>query len=437
MYLLLIFCIIILFIITYKILKKDLLSPSNINNDLKNEIVIIGGNHYNMLGVLRSLGEKKIKSNIIVTDKKRFAYVTKSKYVKSYYQTVEDEEKIKNILLNNFINQKQKAILIPTSDFAALFIDKNLNELQKYFIVPNINNIQGQVEKIMDKYYQYELAKKNNIKMAKSFSLNLKNKIELKNIPFPCIIKPLISALGSKKDIKICHNKNEFQKAINEFKGKKYQDVMIQEYIDYDYECELIGCANDNHIIIPGITTKIWIYPLKSGSTSFGKIDSLKNFNFKINKIEKLIKSLNFTGIFDLEVFVKGNDMYLNEINFRNGGHSYAYTYDDVYIVYLWLLLVLNKDISKEVKQVNNSFYFNVELIEIKHLTHHNISFKTWYQDMKRTNISLFYNKNDVRPYIYKFFMQLVIDYLKPKINNFVGKGRFFNEKKIYKFRFN
>ena len=166
----------------------------------------------------------------------------------------------------------------------------------------------------MDKYYQYELAKKNNIKMAKSFSLNLKNKIELKNIPFPCIIKPLISALGSKKDIKICHNKNEFQKAINEFKGKKYQDVMIQEYIDYDYECELIGCAHDNHIIIPGITTKIRIYPLKSGSTSFGKIDSLKNFNFKINKIEKLIKSLNFTGIFDLEVFVKGNEMYLNEM---------------------------------------------------------------------------------------------------------------------------
>ena len=113
---------------------------------------------------------------------------------------------------------------------------------------------------------------------------------------------------------------------------------------------------------------------------------------------------MNFTGIFDLEVFVKGNEMYLNEINFRNGGHSYAYTYDDVYIVYLWLLLVLNKDISKKVKQVNNSFYFNVELIEIKHLTHHNISFKTWYQDMKRTNISLFYNKNDVRPYIYKFF---------------------------------
>ena len=139
MYLLLIFCIIILFIVTYKILKKDILSPSNINNDLKNEIVIIGGNHYNMLGVLRSLGEKKIKSNIIVIDNKRFAYVTKSKYVKSYYQTVEDEEKIKNILLNNFINQKQKAILIPTSDFAALFIDKNIDELQKYFIVPKNN----------------------------------------------------------------------------------------------------------------------------------------------------------------------------------------------------------------------------------------------------------------------------------------------------------
>ena len=37
---------------------------------------------------------------------------------------IENEKDIKEILKEKYIDKKNKAILIPTSDFAALFIDK-------------------------------------------------------------------------------------------------------------------------------------------------------------------------------------------------------------------------------------------------------------------------------------------------------------------------
>ena len=255
---------------------KEKFKKKQIESDIKNEVVIIGGIHHNMLGVIRSLGEKGIKSNIIVTTDKKFAYITKSKYVKKHFQILEDETKIKEILLDNFINKKNKAILIPTSDFSALFIDKNLKELQKYFIVPNINNKQGKIEELMDKFNQYKLAQKNSIKMAKSLEYDLSKEEKLKDFPIPCIVKPLVSALGYKSDIRICKTKNELIKEIKIFKKKKYEKIIIQEYIDYDYECGLIGCANKDEIIIPGIIKKVRIFPLKTGNNSFSETISTR-----------------------------------------------------------------------------------------------------------------------------------------------------------------
>ena len=88
---------------------------------MKKDVIVIGGNHHNTLGVIRSLGEKGIYPNIIITNESKYAYVAKSKYVKDYDIVKEDEDKIKEILIKKYVKLENKATLIPTSDFAALF----------------------------------------------------------------------------------------------------------------------------------------------------------------------------------------------------------------------------------------------------------------------------------------------------------------------------
>ena len=377
----------------------------NCTSTLKNEVIVIGGNHHNMLGVNRVLGEKNVYPNIIVTNDDKYAYVIKSKYVKNFDIVKENEQEIKDILLKKYSILKDKAILIPTSDFAALFIDKNLNELKENFIVPNINNKQNEIKKYMDKNNQSKLAKKYDIKIAKTLKLNLSKKIDYndKKIPIPCILKPIISALGFKNDIEICETNEELKISIENLRKKGYSEVLLQEYLNYDNEYLIDGCINDKKIICPGLVEKERIYPLKKGTTSYAKITEINKFKSQINKYKKMLKDLNYSGIFDIEFFEVGNDIYLNEINFRNGAPSYSFTYGNVWIIYIWVLMVTSNDISKENISVKKEFYFQDEIRELKHLLHKNISFKEYFKSLKNTNIFLVLNIKDITPVIYKF----------------------------------
>ena len=46
------------------------------------EVLILGGNHQNPLGVIEALGQKGIFSNVIINTNLRKSFVLKSKYVK-------------------------------------------------------------------------------------------------------------------------------------------------------------------------------------------------------------------------------------------------------------------------------------------------------------------------------------------------------------------
>ena len=108
------------------------------------EVIIIGGNHINALGVMRSLGEKGIKSFYIMTSPDQ-SYCKKCKYIKKYWAIKEEENEILNILRNEINFRNKRIYLIPTSDFAAFVLDKNFNELSNKYILPNIDNKEGEI----------------------------------------------------------------------------------------------------------------------------------------------------------------------------------------------------------------------------------------------------------------------------------------------------
>ena len=296
---------------------------------MKNEIIIIGGNHHNLLGMVRSFGERNFKCNVIITNDNRYAYVKRSKYINKCFVVHEDEKEIMTCL-DKFSGNQNKPIIFPTSDFSEAIIDKNFNAIKSSFILPSINNKQGQILKFMNKFNQFELAKKNDIKMAKSKIIELNDSNIKIQTTYPCIIKPLESIDGQKSDITICYNNSQLKECFEKLRKCNYKKLLIQDYINYDYELTLMGCSYNKRVYIPGAVKKFRRYPTDRGSVSFGEVIPYNYFSKKIINIEKLLIELNYNGLFDIEIFVRGSDVFLNEINFRNSGNSYVLNYKNI-----------------------------------------------------------------------------------------------------------
>lgn len=192
--------------------------------------------------------------------------------------------------------------------------------------------------------------------------------------------------------------------ALKDLKDKNYQSVIMQELVDYDYECGMSGFVFNKNVSIPGYIVKKRIWPLKKGSLTFGIVTKVTELKKKIEKIEYLLKEINYNGIFDIEFFVKNEELYLNEINFRNGGLSYLY--GDAHICYYWYLSCIKNEFI-EAPKIKQDYYVMDELAEIHNIKDKNITVKQYLSDLKKSKKLLVFNKHDLKPSLYMFINKL------------------------------
>lgn len=375
--------------------------------NMKNKAIVIGGNHYNTLGVVRSLGEKGVPVYLILTSQKG-GYVNKSKYVIQYWEVKESEKSIMSVLTNNFINEEYRPVIIPTSDFTMKVLDNNLNTLKNKYIVPNASGVEGRVTELMNKKLMNEIAVKSGVTVPASWEVLLDNEETLipNDIIFPCIVKPLSSIDGKKSDIVVCKDRLELKDKLFKLK-KDYYQVLIQEYITGKDEkmIEVIGCVtiNNNEIIIPAIIEKIREYPLTAGSTSYAK--AVKNSRYiDINKIHALMRNIHFNGIFDMEFKYANKKVYFIELNLRNGAPGYIFSKVGVNVPYLWYLEAIGINIDNMKKEIDKSFNFMMEVRDIRHVLNGDIKLITWIKDLIRTRVFLFINFKDMKPLTSRLF---------------------------------
>lgn len=361
---------------------------------MNNKIIIIGGDHSNTLGVIRALGENGIKSTVVIISDYKKAAVLRSKYINKSI-VCKDEEQALLMLQDIYKDEKYKPILIPTSDKAAAIIDCNYERLSKLFIVQNICNKQGEIIRYMNKYEQYKAFSKFGINIAKSQIVNYPFDNNIEQLNFPIIIKPLLSIEGEKSDIRVANNKKEYADCIKEFKDNKYQRVLLQEKIDFDYECDMSGYSYGGKATVAGYVHKERIWPVDRGSLTFGKVETINKAQAQIDKILRLIEKIGFTGLFDVEFFVKGNKFYLNEINFRNSGLTYLY--GKSYLAYYYCKCCAERKFIKA-PIVKKDHYVMDEQAEIHQLIDRNITLKEHLESRKKTSIYLVKNNNDKKP---------------------------------------
>ena len=119
----------------------------------KNHLVIVFAiDHYNPLGVIRSLGENGIRP-IYIAIRHRVELGVKSKYVSKVHQvdSVEDGYKV---LMENYgevYKTGEKPFVLFSDDKSVGYFDLRYNEIKDKFITYNANNTEGRIMEFMDK----------------------------------------------------------------------------------------------------------------------------------------------------------------------------------------------------------------------------------------------------------------------------------------------
>lgn len=361
------------------------------------EVLILGGNHQNPLGVIEALGQNGIMTNVIVHTKCKESFILKSKYIKQGWVCGNTDDII-NCILTNFHDKDDKAIVYACSDNMASLLNDHYDLLSPFLIIPGIPQ-QGLLTEWMDKEKMTEEAARIGLNIPPTW---LVHKKQIPNeIEYPCVTKSLSSVGNGKAEFKLCNNREELETFLRE---KSYSDtIQVQKFIDKEFEFQYIGCSlkGGEEIIIPG-RTHIEV------TTHFNNLTFLKYQQSKVindlttlSNAEAFIRHTGYSGLFSIE-FMHGKDGkdYFLEMNFRNDGNGIVVTAAGTNLPYIWYLYCTGDDYlhelsvstAKEICCVPEDSYF-ISMLQGE------ITFKQWRQNMKKCSCYITYFKDDTGPF--------------------------------------
>lgn len=370
------------------------------------EVFVIGGDHHNTLSVIRALGYKNIRSNVIIVSNKQKPYVGYSKYINEKYVVPTDDLAID--ILKNISMSNNNPVVITCSDSVSSVIDRNHDALANRFSLPGAIS-QGRITEMMDKERMTELAQSIGFCTPPSWVINKGDSLD--GVEMPCITKPLLSKDGQKTDICICESKEELDSAVNAGSCEKYQ---IQLFIEKEFEYQLIGLSinGGEDVVIPGFSR--CIRPCPGTNTGFLHYESLDGLHAPIEKCKEFIREVGYSGLFSIE-FLRGKDGkdYFMEMNFRNDGNAICVTKAGINLPYLWYMANVGLDYKSELKASElKPIYVMPEFDDFRcFVLTRKLSIKEWISDIKRSGAFMEYDKSDPAPFWHGLF-----DMIKGKI---------------------
>ncbi len=367
--------------------------------------IIIGGNHHNTLGVIRALGYKGIRSLVILVTNEEHPYVAYSKYIDKCV-LLKTKEGIVPYLLSQAKSDHGKQVILSCADFVTSELDACLNELNEYYYLPTAKG-QGICNHYMDKHCMTELAKEVGIAIPKSWIVDTNERFNIQEISFPCIVKPLVSIYGSKSEIKVLKDSISLANYLSSYRGHRF---IIQEFIDKDFEYQLIGCSlnHGDEIIIPGYSK--CIRPCPGTNTGFLEYKSFDNFCCDLISCKKFIKTIGYQGLFSMEYLrdKKGRD-YFMEINMRNDGNGICVTGAGVNLPYIWYQYCVGGDYKKEIANNIQDIFVMPEIDDFRcFVKTGKMSIIKWFKDVKKSSVFMEFDKRDIKPFVFAIIRKFI-----------------------------
>jgi len=375
----------------------------------QNRVIIIGGDHHNGLGLARIFGLNGKKITAIIISCKKHSWIATSKYIENY-RIFNNEKEAFDYICETYSNERLKPVLIPYSDGAALELDLRLNELKEKFFVPSINEKQGLIASLMNKENQYKWASERGVKMAKSCVVDLKNQEH--SLPntfgFPVILKPVKSAYAKKLDIAVCLSDKEYSNSIADLIEKKYESIFIQQFLNVDFEIVIVGAVSSKDDFVFSAYRVIRSWPSKGGTNSYSITITNEKILMQCKNLLKKIALFGYVGTIDVEAFLIKDELYLNEINWRNSGGDFRLLNHNYFYAYWFYLCICNGCVMSVDWHAPEKTYAMVEYTDFRHVLKFEISLIQWILDLVRCKNFALWNKNDMKPFFAKFLFALM-----------------------------
>lgn len=354
---------------------------------------IIGGDNYNTLGMIRTLGEANIPVEAIII-KSDYVSASKSKYINSLHKVSSIEEGYSIVLSHARKKEyKQKDFLLVEGDANTEFLDAHYEELKDYYFY---NQAQGKLGFYMNKYNQVKLAEKHGFHVMKTWTVDVGAIPE--DIVYPVTTKAVNSRNQHwKSEVFICNSEAELRKAYQNIHSPQ---IILQQFVEKENELCLDGFSiNRGKDQFVAIGSKYnYLIP---GKYSF----ALTMFNYHdqemIKKITETMSDVGYEGIYSIEFLIdkQGNYNFL-EINFRNSGWSYASTCAGMPLPILWAMATVSNKIEPEwEKTIKEGFQFIDDYNDFRaRVRNGKMKFSEWYSEYKQADCRLTMGKNDPRP---------------------------------------
>lgn len=380
---------------------------------MKPKIIVIGNSYTTRLGIIRSVAQVECDIIVIVIghygDSVQDIKATKpidcySKYVNKvlYYSEEAGKEGLVKLILEECVDDNQKAIIIPSSDFSASAIDSYQSLLKDYFLFPHIQFKEGAVSAWMNKMVQKEKAIEVGLNVPKAVIVEIKD--HQYNIPrsieFPCFTKPMNSLNGGKKCVKKCNSQEELNNILDVAVEYGISNILVEDYINIEEEYAILGFSDGKEVIIPGLIHFLKGSQNYPGVALMGKVLSVQGYEELIEKFALYIQEIGFVGIFDIDFFESGGKYYFGELNLRIGASAYAITKMGVNLPLMFVRTMQGKSIEGMKKTiVNQCTYVNERLCYIDWYKFY-ISTKEYGKTVRSADISFVVDDDDVKPHI-------------------------------------
>lgn len=355
--------------------------------------IVFGDEHYNPLGIIRSLGEEGIRPIAIIIKNQR-QIASKSKYISKLHivNTMEDGYRL---LLDKYGNEENKPFLYTSDDKLTNFLDNNYNELKDKFYFFNAGKTNG-ISEFMDKENIIKLASKHGLNIAKTWTVTPGEIPD--DIQYPIITKAIISTLDNwKDDVFICNNENELKEAFKHIRSKK---VLLQQYIQKKNELCIDGYSvSHGEKVFYAIASK-YNYIIEGSYSHYMTVKNCKNKELE-DKLSAMFKEIGFEGIFSIEFLIDNYDrLYFLEINFRNSTWSYASTKAKMNLPILWAEAMLDSSIvDKSYNEITKEFTAMVEPDDFRNrVKTHKISLFKWIKEVFECRCLYYFSIRDIKP---------------------------------------
>lgn len=365
-----------------------------------NKAIVIGHDCVNVLGLVQSLGREGVDVTAILECEKS-ELIRHSNYAKEIIAVCNFEEAVE-VLLTRFAGE-EKIPVFPAGDGVALTLAQNYKRLEKHFLIEHLTGAYT-MEQLMSKDLQIKLAVKHKFNVPYSMCFS-KPFFVPESMVYPCIVKPLVSCLGDKRDILIAQNTEEL-KDILENRVCFSESVIIQQFIDKDYEYDMMGCAYKNgEVYIPLSDRMVKFNRQLQDTSTVSYIEPLDaEIAVEVEKIKTLMNDIGYVGLFSVEFMHNKKDglIYFTEVNFRNDGENAFIVHEGVNLPFLHFQDLLDQP-KKLFTPTTKSKKYIWEGVHFSNFIKKGISFREWLSDLKGVDGFLYYFKDDKAPFFYQF----------------------------------